>query len=170
MSLAVALLLAGSAASALSIERAEAERITIETDAGFCMGDCNWYRIEVRSDGMATVWVYHNQDLLRRRWRKLTVEEFAAFEARLAPWRPAGDQFIYDDRDHCEQVATDMGGYHVQWDGRGARSRLVLNDGCIGKAVEPTRAALRGAVSSLGFHYLPGASAGVAASTMMPPR
>jgi hypothetical protein len=171
MSVFAALLLAvGLAGTAPVIERAEPERIQIETDAGYCWGDCDWYRIEVRSNGKATVWVYHNEDLVRRRWRTLTPQEFAAFEARLAPYRPVGDLFIDDDRDHCEKVATDMGGYHVQWDGRGSRSRLALNDGCIGKAVEPMRAALDSAVNSLGFHYLPGASANVMATTMMPPR
>lgn len=148
---------------------ADGERIQIETDGGFCMGDCNWYRLQVTSDGTALVRVYHNNILLRTQRRRLTADAFAAFEARLAAYRPVGDNFIHDDAEHCEQFATDLGGYHVQWEGRGPKGRLILNDGCIGRSVEAMRAALAGAAASLGFDRLPGTSGSAVASTVVAP-
>ena len=140
--------------------------IVLETEPGFCMGHCDWYRLTVTIDGKARLRVYHNDEIVHRKQVRLTQEQYAAFRDRLAPFRPVSDRFLQQPQ-QCDGFATDLGGYRVSWTDEGPPVRLVLNDGCGGKQFVTMRKALAGAAASLGFKNLPDSSSGVMASTVI---
>lgn len=147
----------------------DGELISVVTDAGYCMGNCTWFDIKLSSDGRGLLRVHHNNEVLRFHAFRLTPDAYRAFRDAVAPYRPVGDNFdLYADPEHCDQFATDLGGYHLSWDGGGPPGRLVVNDGCISKEAEAARTAIRSAVAKLGLKNLPEPSGGVMASTLMP--
>lgn len=166
LGLIVTFLALGLASAAVAGDRPPPHSIVLETEPGFCMGHCDWYRLTVTVDGEARLKVYHNDEVVRRKHVHLMPVQYAAFRDRLAPFRPIGDRFLQEP-EQCDGFATDMGGYRVSWNDEGPAGRLVLNDGCGGKQFVAMREALAGAAASLGFKNLPGSSSDVVASTVM---
>jgi len=153
-------------ASAVARDRPPPHSIVLETEPGFCMGHCDWYRLTVTADGKTKLQVFHNDEVVRSKRIRLTAAQYTAFRDRLAPFRPVGDRFLQEPQ-QCDGFATDLGGYRVTWTDEGPPARLVLNDGCGGKQFVPMREALESAAAGLGFEDLPGSSSGVVASTVM---
>jgi hypothetical protein len=145
----------------------DAELISVETDAGFCMGDCNRFDIRISSNGRGLLRLHHNDEVSRFQAFRLTPGAYRAFRDAIAPYRPVGDK-LYQEPAVCDQFATDLGGYHLSWLGGGAPGRLAVNDGCFSKGADAARSAIRAAVATLKLKNLPDPSQGVAASTLMP--
>jgi hypothetical protein len=164
----IAILALVSVAPAFARSAPVRHKIVLETDPGFCMGDCDRYTLTVTDDGAARLKVYHNSSVVRRKTIRLSQAQYQRFSDKLGRFRPVGDRFLIGP-EQCDGFATDLGGYHVTWTGDGPQSRLVLNDGCGGKEFVPMREVLAGAATSLGFAELPGASSGVVASTVIEP-
>ncbi|WP_262504033.1 DUF6438 domain-containing protein [Sphingosinithalassobacter sp. CS137] len=92
----------------------ESESITYET--GPCFGLCPVYSVTVRPDGTGTFNGIRNTAVTGERDFTLTADQYAAFKAKLAPYRPETGTVRYAHGEpNCEQVATDMPSAEVTW-------------------------------------------------------
>lgn len=155
---AVALLLAGCATAPRPLP--EALVITYEElPGGPLCGRCEVDKIVARSDGQ--VWTTRGRYASQYEgspWLKITrrhvvpPERFAAFAARLAPYRLPGKRVI-DDKT-CGEFTTDAGELHVGWKDPTGESSLVVYEGCTAKEAALIVEQLRGAPEILGVRLL----------------
>ncbi len=143
------------------------EMITYETEPGFCMGQCPFFRFSVNSDGKGVLRVFDGHgDLTAMRPFRASPEQVGTFLQRLAPYRPVGD-LILSDPPVCKVFATDLAAVHLQWSGGGPAGRLVFNLGCDPDARRAMREAILGAPAALGLKKLPDPAGASIASTVM---
>ena len=84
-SLAPLALLAGCLHVPSLPETANGELIEIQTDAGFCNGNCDGFDIRVSSNGRGILRVYHNEETTRFKGFRLSATQFRAFREQLVP-------------------------------------------------------------------------------------
>jgi hypothetical protein len=90
----------------------ESDSITYET--GPCFGACPVFSVTVRPDGSGVFTGKRFTAVTGEREFKLTPGQYAAFAARLAPYRPASGEKRYEGQ-ACHQLATDMPSVDVRW-------------------------------------------------------
>jgi hypothetical protein len=134
----------------------EADSITYET--GPCFGACPVYSVTVRPDGSGVFTGKRFTAVTGERRFKLTAGQYAAFAARLAPYRPeSGERRITPGEKECGQAATDLPGVDITWTRAiGDSQKLYYYFGC-GMSGDRTMAeALGGAVETLPLEPLIG--------------
>lgn len=110
-----------------------APRQAISYETGPCFGACPVFSFTVRSDGTGVFDGKRFTAVAGTRGFRVTPEQFRAFAAALAPYRPAsGELRIAPGTDRCAQVATDLPSTTVHWTGeRSAQGeRLHFYHGC----------------------------------------
>ena len=103
---------------------------TIRYETGPCLGLCPVYSLTVSSDGRAAFESRSNTGVSGTRSFAVTSAEFVDFEARLAPYRPAGEKRLGMGTECNDRVATDMPSVDIRWAGKGSASRLFVYFGC----------------------------------------
>lgn len=102
---------------------------TIRFEATRCNGRCPVFVIEARSDGAARFEGIDHTAARGIRDFTITPQQFADYQARLAPNRPVGERLL--DKANCPtEAATDMPSIDVRWSGAGRDDRLLLYIGC----------------------------------------
>lgn len=125
----------------------ETDSITYET--GPCFGACPVYSITVRPDGSGVFTGKRFTAVTGERAFKLTPAQYAAFAARLAPYRPASGEVRYEGK-NCRQVATDMPSVDVRWTRAiGDSQALMFYFGCDMDKNRAMANALGGAIEAL---------------------
>lgn len=92
----------------------EGDSITYET--GPCFGRCPVYSVTIRPDGSG-VFVGKNHTVVKgERAFRFNPADYAAFAARLQPYRPESGERRYSHGEKgCEQVATDLPSVNIRW-------------------------------------------------------
>ena len=122
-------LVAGCAAAPPPPPTAGAVR-TIRYETGPCFGSCPVYVLTVGSDGQGTFESRSNTGVTGSRSFSIAPAQFADFEARLAPYRPAGERRLAMGDECNDRVATDMPSVDIRWSGKGPSSHLYVYYGC----------------------------------------
>lgn len=92
----------------------EGDSITYAT--GACFGRCPVYSVTVRPDGSGVFTGERFTAVSGERAFKLTPEQYRAFAAKLAPWRPkTGEKRYSPGEPGCEHAATDLPSVDVTW-------------------------------------------------------
>ena len=92
----------------------EADSITYQT--GPCFGACPVYSVTVRPDGSGVFNGQRFTAVTGERRFQLTPEQYAAFEARLQPYRPESGEVRYAPGEpNCANAPTDMPTVDVRW-------------------------------------------------------
>ena len=92
----------------------ESDSITYET--GPCFGRCPVFSITIRPDGSGIFTGKNFTAVSGARAFKLSPADYAAFAARLRPYRPeSGERRYAHGEKGCEQVVTDMPSVDVRW-------------------------------------------------------
>ena len=108
---------------------------TIRYELTPCEGNCPAVVIEVRSDGRATFEGLRHTAVLGRRDFTVTPAQFAAYRARLAPYRPTGERRL--EGPICgDNYLVDLPAIDVRWTGGGRDDRLFIDLGCDPKSHE----------------------------------
>ena len=124
-------LLAGCTAAPATVPLPAAEAVrTIRYETGPCLGFCPVYVLTVASDGKGTLESRSNTGASGTRAFTVTPPQFADFEARLAPYRPAGERRLAMGEECNDRVATDMPSVDIRWSGKGPSSHLFVYFGC----------------------------------------
>lgn len=112
---------------------------SISYEAGPCFGACPVYSLVIRPDGSGLFTGKRFTAVTGERAFKLTPGQYAAFAARLAPYRPASGEVRYAPGEkNCAQSATDMPGVDIRWTRAiGDSQALYFYFGC---AMEKNRA------------------------------
>ncbi|MES2443015.1 MAG: DUF6438 domain-containing protein [Pseudomonadota bacterium] len=134
----------------------EADSITYET--GPCFGACPVYSVTVRPDGSGVFTGKRFTAVSGERAFKLSPAQYAAFAARLAPYRPeSGERRVTPGEKGCEQAATDLPGVDVTWTRAiGDSQKLSYYFGCNMGGDRTMAEALGGAVEALPLEPLIG--------------
>jgi len=134
----------------------EIDSITYET--GPCFGACPVYSVTVRSDGSGVFTGKRFTEVSGERAFKLSPDQYAAFAAQLAPYRPAsGEKRISPGEKGCEHAATDLPSVDVTWSRAiGDRQRLYYYFGCNMEGNQTMAQALGNAVDALPIEPLIG--------------
>ena len=108
----------------------ESDSITYET--GPCFGACPVYSVTVRPDGSGMFTGKNFTAVTGTRAFKLTPDQYRAFAAKLAPYRPeSGEVRISHGDPRCTQVATDLPSVDILWTRAiGDSQRLYYYFGC----------------------------------------
>lgn len=109
----------------------------IEYEAGPCFGKCPVYSFSISREGAGTFTGLRNTQVNGERDFRLTSEEFEAFAAALADYRPApGTERRYaPGQPGCPMGATDLPSVDIRWEHADARIGLLsYNFGCNGEA------------------------------------
>ncbi|MCW3836499.1 DUF6438 domain-containing protein [Sphingomonas canadensis] len=89
---------------------------SIRYETGPCFGACPVYSVTVRPDGSGVFNGIRFTAVTGERAFKLTPEQYRAFEAKLAPYRPeSGERRYTHGEPGCEMAATDMPSASVTW-------------------------------------------------------
>lgn len=92
------------------------ERDSISYETGPCFGACPVYSVTVHPDGTGRFVGKRFTAVEGERSFTLTPAQYAAFEARLASYRPESGQKRYSPGSpSCASVATDMPSVNVTW-------------------------------------------------------
>jgi hypothetical protein len=92
----------------------EADSITYETSP--CFGRCPQYAMTVRPDGSGTFNGIRFTAVTGERAFKATPAQYAAFAAKLQPYRPASGEVRYEmGSANCGNAPTDMPSVDVRW-------------------------------------------------------
>lgn len=92
----------------------ESDSITYET--GPCFGACPVYSVTVRPDGSGVFDGKRFTAVSGERRFTLTPAQYAAFAARLAPYRPETGNVRYAQGEPlCQRAATDMPSVDIRW-------------------------------------------------------
>ena len=119
--------LAGCAAGTRHQPAAPLETIRYELTP--CEGNCPAVVVEVRSDGKGTFDGLRDTAVLGRREFTVTPAQFAAYRARLAPYRPTGERRL--EGTICgDNYMVDLPAIDVRWTGAGRDDRLFIDLGC----------------------------------------
>lgn len=134
----------------------ESDSITYET--GPCFGACPVYAVTVRPDGSGVFIGKRFTAVTGERRFKLTPAQYAAFAARLAPYRPAsGERRVVPGEKGCEHVATDLPSVDVTWTRAiGDSQKLYYYFGCNLSGDRSMAEALGGAAETLPLDALIG--------------
>lgn len=107
---------------------ARGDTITYQTSR--CFGACPVYSVTVRPDGTGVFTGERFTEVTGERRFTLSRDQYDAFAAALAPYRPAKGEIRYaPDEARCGQAMTDMPGLDVTWEGR-ERRHLYFYFGC----------------------------------------
>jgi hypothetical protein len=87
----------------------------IEYETGPCFGRCPVYRIALNADGSGLIDGRHGTAHQGERSFRISREQYRAFAARLAPYRPRGHDISYSGPPLCRQMATDLPSVTVTW-------------------------------------------------------
>ncbi|MGY4397745.1 hypothetical protein ACVWZA_002942 [Sphingomonas sp. UYAg733] len=102
---------------------------TIVYETAPCFGVCPVYRVTVGSEGSGIFTGIRHSAIVGDRKFPVTPEQFKAFAASLAPYRPQGTRDIIPGQPECNDTVTDMPSVTVRWND--ARSdRLSYYYGC----------------------------------------
>ena len=90
---------------------------SIRYETGMCFGACPVYAVTLRPDGTGVFEGKRFTAVTGTREFRFTPQEYAAFAAKLAPYRPESGTILYTpaDKAHCAQSATDLPGVDVIW-------------------------------------------------------
>ncbi|MBA17560.1 MAG: hypothetical protein CMN73_14595 [Sphingomonas sp.] len=92
----------------------ESESISYETSP--CFGRCPVYRVTVRPDGTGVFVGERFTQVEGEQAFTLTPQQYEAFKAKLAPYRPeTGERRIAPGTPECKLAATDLPRVSVQW-------------------------------------------------------
>lgn len=105
---------------------------TISYAAGPCFGACPVYSFTVGPDGNGSFTGKRFTSATGERSFQVTPDQYAAFAAALAPYRPArGTTRRYSHGEPgCEQAATDMPSAEIRWGAGGDAATLHYYFGC----------------------------------------
>ncbi|MBO9715027.1 MAG: hypothetical protein J7495_19110 [Sphingomonas sp.] len=121
----------------------EGDSISYET--GPCFGRCPVYAVTVRPDGSGVFTGKRFTAVTGEREFRLTPDQYRAFAAKLAPWRPASGEKRYSPGEPgCEHAATDLPSVDITWTRAiGDSQHLYYYYGCrIGDGERPIADAL----------------------------
>lgn len=123
----------------------------IEYETGPCFGVCPVFRISVAADGKGLFVGMRNTAVSGERAFVVTPEQYRAFAGRLAPYRPAaGDRVFQPGSELCGQTATDMPSVDVHWRApRQVPQRLFYYYGCDREKNRAMASALGDAIDAL---------------------
>ncbi len=124
----------------------ESETIRYETTP--CFGTCPVYAVTIAPDGKGTFEGKRFTAVTGIRTFQATPAAYRAFAARLAPYRPAGSEMLYQPgTPNCDNAPTDAPSIDVVWSElSGGRQHLNFYYGCGSRAM---RDALRAAPALL---------------------
>jgi hypothetical protein len=88
---------------------------TIVYETAPCYGACPIYRVTVGSDGTGIFTGIRHTATTGDRKFPVTPEQFAAFAAALAPYRPQGKRDVTPGQPECNDTVTDMPSVTVKW-------------------------------------------------------
>jgi hypothetical protein len=105
---------------------------SISYTTGPCFGACPVYSVMVRPDGTGVFEGKRFTAVTGERRFTLSPAQYAAFAARLAPYRPASGEVRYAHGEpNCSQAVTDMPSVDVTWTRAiGDSQRLYFYFGC----------------------------------------
>jgi hypothetical protein len=124
------------------------ESETIRYETAPCFGTCPAYAVTISPDGKGTFEGKRFTAVTGTRTFVASPAAYRAFAAKLAPYRPAGNEMLYQPGTRgCENAPTDMPSVDIVWtELSGGRQHLNLYYGC---GPEAMRDALRSAPGSL---------------------
>jgi hypothetical protein len=124
------------------------ERETIRYETTPCFGTCPVYAVTVTPDGKGTFEGRSHTAVTGIKSFQTTPAVYQAFAARLAPYRPAGNETLYQPgTPNCGNAPTDMPSVDIVWtELSGGRQHLNVYYGCGAQAM---RDALRAAPALL---------------------
>ena len=122
------LLLAGCATQMAPAPVPVAQTIRYET--GPCFGACPVYALAVSANGQGVFTGKRFTEATGERRFLVTPGQYAAFAARLAPYRPRGERRYTPGSPLCPHAATDMPSVDVRWDGPQGGDHLYYYFGC----------------------------------------
>lgn len=113
---AAALALAGCAHTSGGPRPIPVETDSITYETGACFGACPVYSVTVRPDGSGVFTGKRFTAVTGEREFKLSPAQYAAFAARIAPYRPARGETRYSPGEKgCEHAATDLPSVDITW-------------------------------------------------------
>lgn len=123
----------------------------ISYEAGPCFGPCPVFRFTLSADGKGDFVGMRHTAVSGARAFTVTPEQYRAFAARLAPYRPdMGDRVFQPGSDLCGQMATDMPSVDVHWRApRQMPQRLYYYFGCDMEKNRKMASALGDAIEAL---------------------
>ena len=123
----------------------------IEYETGPCFGFCPVFRISVGADGKGLFVGMRHTAVTGERAFAVTPAQYRAFADRLAPYRPAtGDRVFQPGSELCGQTATDMPSVDVHWRAPGqVPQRLYYYYGCDREKNRAMASALGDAIEAL---------------------
>jgi hypothetical protein len=124
------------------------ESETIRYETAPCFGTCPAYAVTISPDGKGTFEGKRFTAVTGTRTFVASPTAYRAFATKLAPYRPAGNEMLYQPGTRgCENAPTDMPSVDIVWtELSGGRQHLNLYYGC---GPEAMRNALRSAPESL---------------------
>ena len=93
-----------------------------------CRGFCPVYEVSILPDGRGVFRGIRHVAAMGEHPFTATPDQYRAFAARLAPYRPEAGPVRYDGPDRCDGYVTDMPGVAVTWAGR--PGALFFDYGC----------------------------------------
>lgn len=153
-----ALALAGCAKTAEPGRPVPIEADSIRYETGPCFGRCPVYAVTVRPDGTGVFQGKRFTAVSGEKAFRLTPAQYRAFEAKLAPYRPASGQVRYAPGEkNCQPAATDMPSVDITWTRAiGDSQALYFYYGCLAEKNRPIGQALGDAVEALPIQALIG--------------
>ena len=121
---------------------------TITYETGRCFGACPVYAVTVSSDGTGRFEGKQFTTVSGEQTFAVTPQQFANFEAALAPWRPANGEADYSRPPLCQRMATDLPSVDVRWTAPNP-AHLYFYYGCDMEKNAAMADALRHAVDAL---------------------
>ena len=98
---------------------------SIEYETGPCFGACPVYRIALNADGGGLFEGRSATAVTGEHSFRATPEQYRAFAARLAPYRPDEAERRYSGPPLCAQMATDLPSVTVTWHRPDGGSRIL---------------------------------------------
>lgn len=141
------ILCAAALAGCMSIPGAPKAPETIRYVTGPCKGTCPVYVVTVSSDGVAMYDGRQNVLVTGRRTFVVSDNEYQAFKAALAPWRPQGTRELRGAA--CTTQATDLPSVEVAWRDEERSDILHADFGCDREANQALFSALANAPRTL---------------------
>jgi hypothetical protein len=114
-----------------------------------CHGTCPVYTVTLGPDGQGIFVGEQFTAVIGERRFQASAAQVAAFADTLARVRPARDREFGKGKGDCEQVATDMSGVRVRWQGALGSTSLSFYYGCRGAEASRVAGDLRAAPDAL---------------------
>ena len=103
---------------------------SVSYETGPCFGACPVYRVTVNADGTGLFEGRRFTAVSGERYFTLTLSQYRAFVAQLAPLRPASGDLRYSGPPLCRQMATDLPSAEVTWRLREGEQHFYFYYGC----------------------------------------